>query len=363
MKTNWQTKKLGEVLKLQNGFAFDSKKFSTKKGIPLIRIRDLKNGINTETKYNGDYKDLYIVKSGDFLIGMDGEFCCYEWRGSIALLNQRVCRLKDFKGLDSRFIYYGINKYLKDIELHTGFTTVKHISSKQIENILFSFPESKSEQQRIVKLLDSVFEKIDKAKENVEKNLQNIKELFNSILNDNNSPKVPLGRLVHITTGKLNSNAAVIDGKYPFFTCSRDTFLINKFSFNCEAILLAGNNAVGNFNVKHYKGKFDAYQRTYVITIVNEEKILYRFLYFEIMKSLKELKKKSVGTGTKFLKLPMIKEFEISLPTLEDQRNIVDKLNAISELTGRFELSCKQKLSYLEELKKSILKRAFNGEL
>jgi len=115
----WQTKKLGEVLEIQNGYAFDSKKFSESSGIPLIRIRDLKKGLTTETKYKGNYDKRFEIKAGDFLIGMDGEFGCYEWKGGKALLNQRVCRLINFNGLDSRFLFYGINKYLKEIENFT----------------------------------------------------------------------------------------------------------------------------------------------------------------------------------------------------------------------------------------------------
>ena len=92
MKEGWDIKKLGEVLNIQNGYAFNSKLFTTEKGTPLIRIRDIKNGFNTVTNFNGPYNKKYEVNAGDFLIGMDGEFGCFEWKGDTALLNQRVCR-------------------------------------------------------------------------------------------------------------------------------------------------------------------------------------------------------------------------------------------------------------------------------
>ena len=76
---------------------------------------------------------------------------------------------------------------------------------------------------------------------------------------------VDLGQVVNFKTGKLNANAAEENGIYPFFTCSKEVFKINKYSFDCEAVLLSGNNASGDFDVKYFKGKFDAYQRTYVI--------------------------------------------------------------------------------------------------
>jgi type I restriction enzyme, S subunit len=132
-----------------------------------------------------------------------------------------------------------------------------------------------------------------------------------------------LGEICSISTGKLNANAAVEDGEYPFFTCSREVFAIDVFAFDCEAILLAGNNAVGDFNVKHYHGKFNAYQRTYVITINKGESLLYKYLYLQVETALKDFKIKSVGAGTKFLKIDMIKDLAIHLPPLHEQKRIV----------------------------------------
>jgi type I restriction enzyme S subunit len=169
--------------------------------------------------------------------------------------------------------------------------------------------------------------------------------------------------LVNITTGKLDANAAVEDGRYPFFTCSREAYAIDQFAFDCEAVLLAGNNAVGDFNVKHYKGKFNAYQRTYVITINEQKRILYRFLYFQMLKSLTRFKEQSVGVGTKFLKLGMIKELEVSLPNLAEQQRIASKLDSILNGTEHLESIYGRKLAALEELKKSLLHKAFTGGL
>ena len=178
----WQTKKLSEVLDIQNGFAFDSKRFSSEDGMPLIRIRDISNGFKTVTNYLGEYKNTYVVESGDFLIGMDGEFRCYEWKGENALLNQRVCRLKDFSNeLYDRFLFHGINKHLKDIEDVTSFTTVKHISAKQIKNIDFPLPPI-PEQQRIVASLDKLSEKVQQLEKGYQEKLDSLDELKKSFL-------------------------------------------------------------------------------------------------------------------------------------------------------------------------------------
>jgi type I restriction enzyme S subunit len=152
----WPIKTIGDLMTVQNGYAFDSQYFSPSGKIGLIRIRDLKSGVGTETNFVGPYDDEYVVTSGDYLIGMDGEFRCYEWKGAPALLNQRVCRLRDFgEMLDARFLFFGINKFLKEIEDITGYTTVKHLSSKSILAIEMPVPPL-DEQKRIVGRLDSI---------------------------------------------------------------------------------------------------------------------------------------------------------------------------------------------------------------
>ncbi|WP_404791433.1 restriction endonuclease subunit S [Altericista sp. CCNU0014] len=204
---------------------------------------------------------------------------------------------------------------------------------------------------------------MDRAITNTEKNLINAHELFESYLRNLDADKKSLGNLVNIRTGKLDANAATEDGQYPFFTCSREIYKIDKFAFDCEAILLAGNNAVGDFNVKYYKGKFNAYQRTYVITVNRENKILYRYLYFQILKSLKDFKLQSVGAGTKFLKLGMIKDLQIALPTIKEQQEIITILDKLETETQHLEAIYHKKLASLNELKQSILQKAFTGEL
>jgi type I restriction enzyme, S subunit len=105
MKTveHWKRISIGRFVQLINGFAFPSEGFTGGEGMPLIRIRDL-NGQNTEVNYHGRYSERYVVRRGDLLIGMDGDFVTVRWKGNNALLNQRVCKLvtKDSDFLDQR---------------------------------------------------------------------------------------------------------------------------------------------------------------------------------------------------------------------------------------------------------------------
>ena len=267
-------------------------------------------------------------------------------------------RAKEFQP----WVNYFISSKRDEIHGKGTGATFPNVSGDTLANFTLATPLV-PEQQRIVGILDAAFAGIAAAKANAEKNLQNARAVFESVLEVVDGDVTPLGELVSIKTGKLDANAAVEGGAYPFFTCAKEVSEINDFVFDCEAILLAGNNAVGNFNVKHYSGKFNAYQRTYVITVKDGQRLLYRYLYFQLVKSLKQLKEKSVGAATKFLKLGVINELEIALPTMSEQKRIVRLLDSAIAETQHLESLYTRKLAALDELKQSLLQQAFSGAL
>ncbi|MCP8308421.1 MAG: restriction endonuclease subunit S, partial [archaeon] len=123
---DWEVIKAANIIDVLKGFAFSSEFFNeSKKGIPLIRIRDLGKD-KTESYYSGPYDPAYIVRKRDILISMDGEFNANMWNGPEGLLNQRVCKVwsRDLAKLDNLFLYYGLQKPLKIIEDQTSQTTV-----------------------------------------------------------------------------------------------------------------------------------------------------------------------------------------------------------------------------------------------
>lgn len=157
---SWERVSLQCVVEVTNGYAFSSSGFNTGKGLPLIRIRDIVSG-KTETTYEGNFSDEYIVNNGDLLVGMDGDFNSSFWRSGKALLNQRVCKLtanKKFYNQD--FLAYLLPAYLNAINQNTSATTVKHLSSKTVKNIPLPLP-AKQEQDRIVEKLDEAFSGLD----------------------------------------------------------------------------------------------------------------------------------------------------------------------------------------------------------
>ena len=169
---------------------------------------------------------------------------------------------------------------------------------------------------------------------------------------------VELGKTVDIKTGKLNSNAADEYGIYPFFTCSQETFAINNYSFDQEAILLSGNNARAIYSVKHYKGKFNAYQRTYVLTILNEVEYDYTFLKYVLTRQLEYLRSISIGSQTRYLTLGM-------LTTLQIQKSDIDEQRKISKSILVFENKIKiieKKKQTLTDLFKTLLHELMTGQ-
>jgi type I restriction enzyme S subunit len=154
---DWAETRLKDVAMVHSGYAFESARFSDSDGLPLIRIRDLRSRCETEVFYDGAFDEQYLVNAGDFLIGMDGEFRCYEWLGPKSLMNQRVCRIQSFNTAKvvPRYIYFIANIYLAIIEASTTGTTVKHISAKQIGDIQFPLPPL-AEQHRIVEIVSSI---------------------------------------------------------------------------------------------------------------------------------------------------------------------------------------------------------------
>ena len=165
MKENWTYKKLTDVCDIQYGYPFDSANFSTSAndGMPLIRIRDVKDGYSN-TYYKGDYPKEYIIHKGDYLVGMDGEFNIAPWKSGDALLNQRVCKVSSKSNeVSIGYLYRFLTKELKKIEDETPYVTVKHLSAKRLNQVLLPVPPIET-QSCIVSELDLLQSIIDKQK-------------------------------------------------------------------------------------------------------------------------------------------------------------------------------------------------------
>ena len=168
-------------------------------------------------------------------------------------------------------------------------------------------------------------------------------------------PRMKLSELVSFKTGKLDSNASIPDGDYPFFTCSQETLRTNTYSFDCECVVLAGNNANGIYPLKYFQGKFDAYQRTYVVRTRDSEVLDTKFLYYALRPKLSELRSLSTGAATKFLTLTILNSVEIDVPILTLQRRIAAILFAYDDLIE----NCERRIRVLDEMARALYREWF----
>ena len=163
---HWERVTLSDVANVQNGFAFKSSYFGPDRGVPLIRIRDISKE-ETEHRYWGEFDDQYLVKTDEILIGMDGDFAASRWTGEKALLNQRVCKVTLTSDLfDEGFLYLCLQPFLNAINAETSSVTVKHLSSKTIEEIPLPLPPL-MEQRHIVAKIEELFSELDKGIESL----------------------------------------------------------------------------------------------------------------------------------------------------------------------------------------------------
>ncbi len=156
----WRRVRLREVATILNGFPFESSRFKKDRGTPLIRIRDIVPR-RTETFYDGNFDPAFLVKHGELLVGMDGDFNCEPWAGEPALLNQRVCKITpDESRYAKQFLRYILPGYLAAINERTPSVTVKHLSSRTVADIPLPVP-TLSEQGQIVAEIEKQFTRLD----------------------------------------------------------------------------------------------------------------------------------------------------------------------------------------------------------
>lgn len=188
---------LPEICTIQYGFPFDSAKFSTSEGMPLIRIRDVVRGYS-ETFTTEEYKEEYIVNKDDLLIGMDGEFNIAKWGKNPALLNQRVCRLLPMPEVDKNYLFYFMPSALKRIEEKTPFVTVKHLSAKELNKVKVPLPPLDA-QRRIAAVLDKVSGLIAKRREQLRKLDELVKARFVEMFGDEHGfGRWPCGKVADV---------------------------------------------------------------------------------------------------------------------------------------------------------------------
>ncbi len=170
-----------------------------------------------------------------------------------------------------------------------------------------------------------------------------------------------LGDIAEIKTGKKDANYGSNDGLYPFFTCAAEPIKCNGYSFDCEAILLAGNGDISNISL--YSGKFEAYQRTYVLQF--NPSIDRKYVYYHLKLGWVDFNKdKMYGSTIPYIRLGNLKSYPIPFPpTLVEQQRIVNRIESMFAKLDQAQEKAQSVLDSFETRKAAILHKAFTGQL
>ena len=368
---------LGDLLTFKNGLNSDKEKYG--KGVKFINVLDiLNNDFITYDKIIGSvevtekefeknevsYGDILFQRSSETRAEV-GQANVYLDRNKSSVFGGFVIRGKAKSEYEPLFMNYLLRTPIarKEITDKSGGSTRYNVGQDTLSKVQLTTTII-SEQQKIASFLSAVDEKIQqlsRKKELIEQYKKGLmQQLFSGKLRfkDENGndyadwEEKKLGDLTKITTGKLDANAMVQDGEYRFYTCAKDYSRIDKFAFDTEALLISGNGANVGY-IHYYKGKFNAYQRTYVLDRIKENIIylkfyLDNFLYERIYTEKKE-------GNTPYIVMSTLSEMEILLPSLQEQQKIA---NFLSSIDVKIE-STSQQINQTQSFKKGLLQQLF----
>ena len=399
LKTNWQTKKLSDVTFFQEGPGI--RKYEYKKnGYPIINVRcvqdgfiDLSNAQAVDPKFIKEKWSHFQVEEGDILFttsGTIGRTAMAKKNDLPLLMNTSVVRFKSLneKELDRYFLAWLLRspKFIEEVKSYSSGTAQKNVGPTHLKLISISYPLL-SEQKRIVKILDEAFEKIEKAKINAEKNLKNSKEIFESYLQ--NVFANPGKDWEEKKLGDVLLKTKTID---PTKKSDEEFIYLDVSSVNKETKEIVNVTRVMGKNAPSRARKLirtndiifatvrPTHSRVALITeeydgqvcstgyfvlrakdFLNTNLVFYFLLTHGFNKQMEKLQK---GASYPAVTDSEVRGIFISYPkSISEQKAIVKKLDSLSEQTKKLEGVYKQKLADLEELKKSILNKAFSGEL
>ncbi len=308
-------------------------------GIPFFKIGTIgkkEDSYIPETLFH-EYKSKYpYPDKGQILITCAGTIGrCLVFDGSDAYYQDSniVWIDNEESSITNQYLFYVLNG-TDWSKLNTS--TIVRLYNDDLRALSISLP-SLEEQEKIAEFLSLIDERIETQRQTIEERKKQKKALLHQIFSqslrfpDFSDPwqQTTLGEVCTIKTGKLDANAMVENGSYPFFTCAKQTYQTDTYSFSGEAILIAGNGEVGL--TKYYNGKFNAYQRTYVLQSFSSDIILL-FIRNHIDYALpKRIISFLNGSAMPYITLSTLSDMPISLPSLEEQRKIAELLAIFDE--------------------------------
>ena len=378
MKKTWGTKKLSALYQIGSSKRVLKSQWKTS-GVPFYRGREVTrlaadgfvdNELFISEEHFAELSEKYgVPKAGDIVItaiGTIGNSHVVRSSDRFYFKDASVLWMKRTADVSSEFVSLWLTSSSFHDQLDRGSgATVDTLTIQKLQSVELCLPPL-AEQQRIVGLLDDAFAGIATATASAEQNLRNARALFESHLQSvfvqrgHGWVEKNLGDICQIKTGKKDVNEGNPVGKYPFFTCAATHTFSDSYSFDTNAVLVAGNGNVGQ--VSYHSGKFEAYQRTYVL--FDFKGVSAKYLFRVLDKRLSAtVSKQKLGNTMPYIKIGMLRDFVVPVPPPKEQELVAESLSAIAKETQRLALLYERKLAALEALKKSLLQQAFKGEL
>lgn len=401
---HWQLKKLGEVCKLKNGYAFKSDKYQSS-GIPVIRISDINGGIVSSqkavrVKANEEYEN-HLVEDNDILIAMSGattgKFGIYKSTEK-AYQNQRVGKFKilDEDILNNVFLFHQINSLKRQIEKDAYGGAQPNISSSKIEQMQVVVPPL-PEQNAIVAKIEELLSELENGKQQLLTAQQQLKVYRQSLLKwafegkltnknviEGELPKgwkwVKVSEISNVVRGgspRPAGDPKYYDGNIPFLkvrdiTKDNEMFLTT-FEYTIkEAGLHKTRQITPNTLLLSNSGAtlgvpkicmIDATMNDGIAAFFDLDERSLKYLYYFWLSKTKELRNINMGAAQPNLNTDIIKSYLVPYCSFEEQQLIVSELESKLTVCDKIEETISQSLQQAETLKQSILKKAFEGRL
>jgi type I restriction enzyme S subunit len=360
MRKGWEIKRLGDCFKLRSGELLTAKMMNSNGSYPVYGG----NGIS-------GYHDQFNLSGSNVIVGRVGALC-----GNVRHITEDIWltdngfQAIDYKiQFDHAFLTYLLN--YKNLRSFARQAAQPVISNSSLTDVVLEFPKDIPRQQYIVAILNEALEAIDQAKTNTEKNLQNAKELFKSELNSifTNTGEGWVEKKLNQISENLDNKRIPItknvrsSGKYPYYGASGIVDYVADYIFDDDLLLVSEDGA--NLLARTYpiafpvRGKIWVNNHAHILKF--KDLTTQRFVEF-YLNSIR-LDPFVSGMAQPKLNQAMLNKIPIPFPPLGEQKRIVSQLDTLSAETKQLEENYRKKLDSLEELKKSILRKAFSGEL
>lgn len=363
----WTEHTLGDIFIFKNGLNKEKGAFG--QGTPIVNYTDVwkKRGlrskdINGRVALSEKEIQTYEAKAGDVFFTRTSETIDEIGYSSVlledvenAVFSGFVLRARPYNDLVHREYHqycYSEPLMRQEIIKRSSMTTRALTSGPMLSQVAINLP-SQREQSKIAEILMKWDEAIELQEQYIDILKIRKRYLMKKLLTPKDNWKyVLLGNICDIKTGRLDANAMEEDGIYPFFTCSKEVYRINQYSFDCEALLMAGNGDIGD--VKYYNGKFDAYQRTYVLSNFSFNiKYVMQYLLLNFDRDvMKGMQKSSMP----YIKLDLLKNAKIYYdPSMVEKT--VTILSTVDNEIEQYNI----KLEQLKKQRKTLQQYLLNG--